>query len=321
MKTIARSRFESYCESVTKVHAISDEVGLAILCATQCFLYDYGPVGPPIILETDFFSVINDTLLAPVWFNIWQPNSLLPGSFGSFSLPFARRTRPRYDNGIVDRLLEYIGSRAFPFVLVEPEYTEPRNRPHQYSELYPILIDSCLRLRVPMPKSGIPHESDVRELEHTKSRLMQPDIRDPIVHPNATAHFIEGTHLSSPQFLHKCELAFKASGKLRDWNSLTRSLGRLDQSLRFLFNEATLPTAPYLNRALHDLVPVWVCQILEAGDKGFKTWKFAGKGSVFAPWKVEINRLKEQGLICFSGGQTRLWFTTDLGREVLQLLS
>ena len=313
MENIAKRRCDDYVQAVNKVHSIDDGIGVEIVAATQVIAPGSLPViGPPIILETDYFSLIDGKNIDDIWFDIWG-GMLAPGSFGAYSLPYVRRTRPRYDNTIVEKLLGILQAKSFPFVFVEPEYITPRNRPHQFSELYPLLIDQCVRLRVPMPRAKLPSRVDSTQLIEIKKRLMDNQIRHAQAHPNATT---EPTYLSNSTFLHRAELLFLASGKVRDWNVFLTNLNKLDASLKWLLDDREFDSEKHALRLAHDLIPTYTYRLLKCGVRGFRTWEFSGGGGVHSPWRNEMMRLKEGGFIEFKrAGQQ--WYVTERGKEVL----
>ena len=240
---------------------------------------------PWIILETPYYRLDP----AGAWFSrIIDPGFVRP-------LPLFRTPRPRHVNGEV---LEILKERNVARLFVEPNWEIPTITAYQF-RLWPYLLQECVRLRTPYPKSLLANARAGPLVEQAVDRALD-------------SRFRSGTPQLAPaprSLPYWCELLQRLAPPLRDWERLLTNLCAIAGRRAYLFNRPVDSTDwDAVSRVMRDSVPQWTGEIVghfgRQGRLRSMRKKYSQKMIL-----AEMKRLLSDGVLINHRGE---WIIRDL---------
>jgi hypothetical protein len=249
---------------------------------------------PWIILDTPCYRL--DTTGA--WFShLCQP---------VLSLPILRTVRPRMANNEIKDILR---DRDMPRLFVEPHWELPVTTNYQF-KMWDFLLQECVRLKMPYPKTRLPDERSTLLVQAAVKRVLDPRWRDsrPIM------------PTPPPSLPYWCELLQRMSYYLRDWDCLITNMCALAGRRAYLFNKDVDSTDwAAVSRVIRDSVPAWTAEIVgHFGSRG-RIKSLRGKYTRRVI-ELEMRRLAENGVLIHHRGEWKIRDFEGRGQDLIELL-
>lgn len=284
-------RVEEVAQVLSHEYAVEDRAAVEILLAARL---DCGLPYPWLIVETPYYRLDPGA----AWFaQIYQD---------AYPLPLLRTMRPRRSNvEIQDMLRERERARLF----IEPNWELPMTTAYQF-RMWPYLLQECVRLRTPYPRTLLVEQRAALLLKQAVDRALDSRFREGKAEP-----------AQPPRSLpYWCELLQRLAPSLRDWDCLLTNLCALAGRRAYLFNRHVDSTDwEAISRVMRDSIPVWSAEIVgHFGARG-KLRSLGGKYSRKLLLS-ELKRLLQDGVVYGYKGHWLIRDFENRGQDFIALI-